>query len=267
MEASEAERIIDSFNEVSNNFAISSGGIGEALKRSAAAFNAANTDLNQSIALITAGNEIVQNPEKVGTMWQTVSARIRGTKSELEELGEETDIISTSKLRDLVKGYTDVDIMVDKNTYKDMYTIISEIGKVWKDLEDADQAALLEALAGKKQSNTLAAVLNNYERLEKIYQTAEDSAGSAQREQAKYMDSLQYSLDQLTAHGEEFWTTFINKDDVKDFIDLLNGLIKVGTGIVDTFGSIPSIAGVLGGFAAIKNIGRPKMYGLKLFMF
>ena len=78
MDASEAESIIDSFNEVSNNYAISSAGIGEALKRSAAAFNAANTDLNQSIALITAGNEIVQSPEKIGTMWQTVSARIRG---------------------------------------------------------------------------------------------------------------------------------------------------------------------------------------------
>ena len=71
LEASEAESIVDSFNAVSNNFSISSGGIGEALKRSAAAFNAANTDLNQSIALITAGNEVVQNPEKVGRAMPT----------------------------------------------------------------------------------------------------------------------------------------------------------------------------------------------------
>ncbi len=78
LQAKDAMSVIDAFNEVSNNYAISSAGIGEALKRSAAAFNAANTDLNQSIALITAGNEIVQSPEKVGTMWQTVSARIRG---------------------------------------------------------------------------------------------------------------------------------------------------------------------------------------------
>lgn len=78
LQAKDAMSVIDSFNEVSNNYAISSSGIGEALKRSAAAFNAANTDLNQAIALITAGNEIVQSPEKVGTMWQTVSARIRG---------------------------------------------------------------------------------------------------------------------------------------------------------------------------------------------
>lgn len=54
LEASEAESIIDKFNEVSNNFAIDSGGIGEALQRSAASFNAANTDLSESIALITA---------------------------------------------------------------------------------------------------------------------------------------------------------------------------------------------------------------------
>ena len=63
------------------------------------------------------------------------------TKSELEALGEETDsVVSSSKLRDLVKGYTGVDIMEDDTTYKDMYTIVSEIGKVWKDLEDIDRA-------------------------------------------------------------------------------------------------------------------------------
>ena len=117
MDASEAERIIDSFNEVSNNFAISSGGIGEALKRSAAAFNVANTDLNKSIALVTATNEVIQNPEKVGTLYQTVSARIRGAKTEIEEMGGDTDdmVESTSKLRDLVKGMTGFDIMEDED--------------------------------------------------------------------------------------------------------------------------------------------------------
>ena len=199
------------------------------------------------------------------TMWQTVSARIRGTKTELEELGESTDdVLSTSKLQSLVKAYTDVDIMKSATEYKDIYTIVSEIGKVWKDLEDVERAALLEGLAGKKQSNTLAAVLNNAERLEEIYQTAEGSSGSALREQERVQQSLQYSLDQLTAHGEEFWNTFINKDDVKDFIDLLNGIIEGATKIVDIFGAIPTTAGILGIFAGIKNFGRPKMFGLKL---
>ena len=109
----------------------------------------------------------------------------------------------------------------------------------------------------------MAAVLNNADRLKEIYETAEGSAGSAQREQERYAQSIQYSLDQLTAHGEEFWNTFINKDDVKDFIDLLNGIIEKATKVVDIFGAIPTTAGILGIFAGIKNFGRPKMFGLK----
>lgn len=71
LEADQAEHIVDVFNEVSNNEAISSGGIGEALQRSAASFNAANTSLEQSVALVTATNSVLQDPEKVGNMWKT----------------------------------------------------------------------------------------------------------------------------------------------------------------------------------------------------
>ena len=54
LEADQAEHIIDVFNEVSNNEAIASSGIGAALQRSAASFNAANTSLEKSVALVTA---------------------------------------------------------------------------------------------------------------------------------------------------------------------------------------------------------------------
>lgn len=66
-----AMSIVDKFNEVSNNFAISSGGIGEALQRSASSLAAANNTLDESIAMITAANEVAQNPEKVGNAMKT----------------------------------------------------------------------------------------------------------------------------------------------------------------------------------------------------
>ena len=66
LEADQAEHIVDVFNEVSNNEAISSGGIGEALQRSAASFNAASTSLEKSVSLVTATNSVLQDPEKVG---------------------------------------------------------------------------------------------------------------------------------------------------------------------------------------------------------
>ena len=49
-----AMSIADKFNEIGNNFAISSGGVGEALERSASSLNAANNTLDESVALITA---------------------------------------------------------------------------------------------------------------------------------------------------------------------------------------------------------------------
>ena len=46
--------------------------------RSAAALSQANNDLDKSIALVVAANDVVQNPESVGTALRTVSLRIRG---------------------------------------------------------------------------------------------------------------------------------------------------------------------------------------------
>lgn len=63
--------IVDKMNEVANNYAISSGGIGEALQRSASSMAAANNTLDETIALITAANEVAQNPEKVGNAMKT----------------------------------------------------------------------------------------------------------------------------------------------------------------------------------------------------
>lgn len=68
--------IIDKFNEIGNKFAISSGGIGEALKRSASSLDAANNTIDESIALITAANTVVQNPDKVGRLLPTIKMAI-----------------------------------------------------------------------------------------------------------------------------------------------------------------------------------------------
>jgi len=62
----DAGQIPDKLNEVGNRFAISSGGLAEALKRSASALNVAGNSLDESLALITSANEIVQDPASVG---------------------------------------------------------------------------------------------------------------------------------------------------------------------------------------------------------
>jgi len=232
--AEEAEHIVDIYNEVANNWAIDTAGIGEALQRSAASFSAANTDIEKAVALITATNTVVQDPDSVGTLWKTMSARIRGAKTELEDLGEEEDQFTktTSKLRGLVMGLTGFDILEeDLETYKDIYEIVLGIGKAWKNLSDIEQASLAEALAGKRNSNALLAVFGNLDVLEGAYKSALESTGSAQKEQERYMKSLQYSIDKLKATAQEFWTTFINSKTAKIFIEFLTKALEILTRI------------------------------------
>ena len=259
LEAEDAMHIIDVFNEVSNNEAISSSGIGEALQRSAASFNAANTSLEKSVALITATNSVLQDTSKTGNMWRTVSARLRGAETELKEMGEDTDglVKSTSKLRELVKGITGFDIMVDKNTFKDIYDIVLGIGKEWQSLNDIDRAALLEALSGKQQSNALAATLNNVNILEKAYKEATDAEGSAMREQKKYQESVQYSIERTKASLEELSNDFMSSNFLKGIIDFGDGAINVLDNLLSILGSFPTVIGsIMGSLTLFKNIGR-----------
>ena len=108
--------------------------------------------LNEALGLITAGNVIQQDAETTAAALKILSLRIRGSKTELEGMGESTDDLasSSSKLREEIKALSGVDIMADENTYKSTAQIIKEIGAVYDKMSDVSQAALLEKLAGEK---------------------------------------------------------------------------------------------------------------------
>ena len=78
LDATDSMKIIDEFNEIGNNFAITSEDIGIALEKSAATLNQAGNSLEQSIALITSGQAVIQNAETMGAALRTISLRIRG---------------------------------------------------------------------------------------------------------------------------------------------------------------------------------------------
>lgn len=69
--ADDTMSIIDRFNIVGNNFAITSAGIGEAMQRSASALKEGGNTIDESIGLITAANAVIQDPLQVGTALKT----------------------------------------------------------------------------------------------------------------------------------------------------------------------------------------------------
>ena len=142
LEAEEVNRIVDEVNEVANTQPIDTAGIFAGLQRSASSMSAANNTLEETIALITAGNAVMQDPDRVGNGLKTISMRIRGATTELEAAGESTEGMakSTASLRKEVMALAGVDIMQNETTFKSTYQILDELSEKWSGLTDIQQA-------------------------------------------------------------------------------------------------------------------------------
>lgn len=252
LEASESMAIVDRFNEVGNRFAITSQGIGEALRLSASALSEGGNSLDESIALITAANEVVNDPSSVGTALKTLTLRLRGSKTELEEMGEDVSDMATTtsqlqaKLLALTGGQ--VDIMLDANTFKNSTQILREMAEAWEDMNDIQRASALELMGGKRQANVLSALIQNFDTVEDVIETSANSAGSALKENERYLDSIQGKIDQFNNSMQAMWSNTLDSDVVKGFVAFGTELIK----IIDKIGLLNSVLIGFGIFAAKK---------------
>lgn len=256
--------IVDVLNNIGNNYSISTDGLATALQTSASALTTAQNDLNEAVALTTAGNAVVQDPASVGAGLRTIALRLVGTKAgkaELEELGEDTEgyITTVSKLRDTIlsatKAATDdgngFDILDENGNYKSTYEIMQGLADLYDDIVAKDSELgtnnlnlLLETIAGKNRSNIAASILQNGEMLRSVYEDAQNSQGSALEENEKFKESIEGRLTELKSSVQKFWATFIDTDLVKNVITLLTNLVNIATTITDKFQAFPVVTGI-----------------------
>lgn len=267
--------IIDVLNNIGNNYSISTDGLATALKDSASALVTANNDLNEAVSLTTAGNAITQDPSKVGAGLRTISLRLVGTeeaKQELSDLGEETDgmITTVSKLRDTIMDATKAassdgkgfDILDSNGNYKSTYEIMQGLADLYDNIVKKDKELgtnnlnlLLETIAGKNRANIAASILQNGDMLRSVYEDAQNSDGSAEKELNSYLDSIDGKMAQLENRAQEFWFKVIDSETIKNGIDLLSTLLKGTTDFVDTVGLLPTILTGIGAALSFKNVG------------
>lgn len=246
VEADKSMSIIDKFNEVGNNYAISSEGVGVALQKSAAALAEGGNSLDESIGLATGMNSVVQNPEVVGTALKSLSMYLRAAKVEAEDAGESTEDManSVSELRSDILALTNqkVDIMADDTTFKSTYQIVKELSKEWDNITDINKATILKEIGGKRNANAVSALITNFKDAEKAATTAAESSGSALKENEKYLDSIQGKMDQLKATFEDLSRKALSSEFIKGIVDGGSSLLNILDKITETIGGLPAVA-------------------------
>jgi DNA repair exonuclease SbcCD ATPase subunit len=248
LSAEDVERVVDEWDAVANTQPITAEAIGEILSRSASAMSAANNTFEETIALGTAAYSVVQNAESVGTSLKTISMYLRAASTEAEEAGVSTDGMaeSTSALRSELKSLTGVDIMEDAagTTFKSTYQILKEISAVWGNLTDVSQANVTNLLGGKRNANTISALLENFDTAESSIQSAANSTGVAWAENETYLDSIQGRLNQLASSFQALSVDILDSDIPKFFISLATAITKGADALIKFTGVAPTAIGI-----------------------
>ena len=239
-EGKQAVYVIDSINEVSNNMAVSSTDISTALSKTASAMSALGNNYNQTIALVTSGTEIMQGQaSKVARGLRSFGNQIAKTATSAGELSFE------------VQGATkSIALMGSDGNLKSTYDVLKEISLEWEHMTSAERQALGISLAGKTQFEVFTSVLNNFADAEKALTIAENAQGSAWRENARYMESIQAKFQALKTAIENLvlGNGGIEKL-VKKILELATEFIK----LIDNAGGLTTVIATLIGVLILLN--------------
>lgn len=256
--AEDAQKVADLVNEVANNEPASAEDILEILTRSGAALHEAGNDLDQAVALGVAMNSVTQNAESTGQTLKTVSMYLRAAKTDLTAMGESTDgcANSVSELRSELKKLTGVDIMADAagTQFKSTYDILMEISKVWDKLTDVDRANVTELLGGKRNANSVSAVLSQFQIAEKSMKDAANSAGSAAKENEVYLTSITGKLNQLDSAFQQFSKDLLDSSLIKFFVDFATATVDIADGAVKAAGALPTLTAAISGVLSVMQM-------------
>lgn len=271
-------KFLDLANYAGNNFAISTGDVGEALMRSGSVLSEFGVSMQDAISMIVGANESVQDAEKVGTAIKTMATNLGGVKAAAKDGSLEMN--RTAKALQTIAGI-DIYSNKQKGEIKDMMTILKELNVVWDDLSEDKQLAIAESIAGKNHINTLMAMMGNWET---VLQYQEDynngfTIGSAQRENERYLESIEGKWNTLKENLKNLVTTTISSDFAKGFLDGaisftdgLNSAFKVldefNAVLPATIGLITSLGQsfrVLSGNGSIELFGSGMINGIKSF--
>lgn len=246
MEAEESTHIVDALNEVSNNFAIDANNLTDILERTSGTIGQTGTSFEELVGLGVGGYETLRNAEMVASGINMISQRMRG----MTEDGEAVSGL-IPKIEDALQTYTGGAVsMIDETTggLRDTYSVLADLAKVYPDLNTQAKAYLNEVIAGNRQNKVLVAIMDNWENVADATETAKNSAGSAAKENATYLDSIEGKVAQLNNSLEKLGTDFLSSDTVKGVVDSLDGLVNLinnSGGLVNILTALASALGLL----------------------
>ena len=226
IDASQIESVMDKLVETGNHFPISVAQIAEGMNNASSSLAAAGNSFEQSVALLTAANTTIQDAAKSSTGLRTIAARIRNTKTELDDLGE---VMTQASYEELVQTLTDCGVaLTDINgEYRSTYDIMSDIAAKWSDMDSMRQAALATALSGTRQQAVFYSIVEQFQEAQGAMDAMANSAGVLSTAYDTYLNSAQAHINQFKAAFQELSSNIATSGLVKTIVDIGTAILTV----------------------------------------
>ena len=247
--ASDAEHILDAVNETANNFAVGTNDLQGALTVAGSSMSTVGNTFEETIGLITAATELMPGKaQTVGNSFRTIGINIANMANSTDSWVAANGRINVALKDSQGNLRSTYDIMQDLNNGIEGQSV------AWKDLTEAEQNEIALAAGGKTRYQAFVAAMNNFGTAVKATETALNSEGSAAEENAKYMDSLEGTLQRLRSAWERFSTQILNSDTIKTAINLVAGAMDLLSSKGGIF--VAKSAGIVAGVTAIGKAFR-----------
>ena len=207
-------------------------------------------------ALATITSNTRQSEEVVGTALKTIFARIQGLNLG-ETLNDGTTLNKYSEALDKVG----ISIFDSAGELKKMDSILDEMGSKWQTLNDAQQVALAQTVAGVRQYNQLVSLMDNWnngdaDSMATNLATARGATGELQSQADIYAESWEAAQKKVKASLETLYGSLI---DDTFFIKLLNtasSFIDIVNDLIDGLGGVEGLLATISTY--VLRIARTK---------
>ena len=192
-------------------------------------------------ALATITSNTRQSEEVVGTALKTIFARIQGLK-----LGETQDDGTDLNKYSEALAKVGISIFEANGELKAMDNILDEMAVKWNSLNNAQQTALAQTVAGVRQYTQLVALMENWnngdnDSMMANLNTSYGSTGALQEQADIYAESWEAAQARVKASLETLYNELIPTDFLVGATNAVSDILDVVATLVDGFGGIGNI--------------------------
>ncbi len=225
-DVSDAMGILDSFNEIQNNYRTSAEDLASSISKVGAAARQAGISMEQLEGYTTG---IVSS---MGIEGNEAGTAIKSFISRLFRIGVEGQE-DAGKSEELLKSLG-IEIRKNATEFKSFDEILKEINRDWQNWSNVTKQTVAQQIGSQYHLSKFIALMDNFNIATSATEKALNSQGSAFKENQKYVNSLEGKINQLKLSFEKMYSSMLSSD-------LLKGVVDGITKLVTTFGNLPSV--------------------------